>query len=171
MDGQAGAFALPVQTIDPEGESHIYWESGLRDVVRGWPYRRQYLTCKSLSDFAYHEHTNDIKYFIDMCETSSDGVEISGWAFCNGDLHYQYNRKLILYDGKETSYECDLPYNERCDVAIAMPEVKYICNTGFDICLANGAFALNKEYHVIIRFSNTMNNDDIQDIIVAKLCV
>ena len=164
-------YRIGVQTIDPEGVSHIYWESQLRNVVRGWPYRRKYGDCRSLKEFVYHEHTHDIRYYIDLCEASDDGIEISGWAFCNGDLHYQYNRKLILFDGRKTAYECDLPCQERSDVALSMPEVKFICNTGFDMCIANGVCDLNKEYDIIIRFSNTMNNDDIQDIIVAKLCV
>ena len=162
-------YRIGVQTIDPEGVSHVYWESHLRNVVRGWPYRRKYVDCHSLMNFEYHERTHDIRYFIDTCEANAEGVEISGWAFCNGDKHYQYNRKLILFDGIEKAYECDLPYKERTDVAIAIPEVKFICNTGFDICIAKGAFDLNKGYDVIIRFSNTMNKDDIQDIIISKI--
>ena len=164
-------YRIGVQTIDFEGVSHIYWEPHLRKVVRGVSCRRKYITCQRMRNFVYHEHTYDIRYFIDMCETSADGVEISGWAFCNGDMHYQYNRRLILFYGGEKAYECDLPYKERSDVAIATPDVKFICNTGFDICIANGTLNLNEEYDVIIRFSNTMNKDDIQDIIVAKLCV
>lgn len=164
-------YRVGVQIIDPEGVSHIYWEPQVRKVVRGWPYRRKYVDCESMKDFVYHEHTHDIRFYIDMCEACAEGIEISGWAFCNGDMHYQYDRKLILYDGKEKAFECELPCQERSDVAIDIPEVKFICNTGFDMCIANGACDLNKEYDVIIRFSNTMNQDDIEDIIVAKLCI
>jgi hypothetical protein len=124
-----------------------------------------------MRNFTYHEHARDIRYFIDMCEASADGVEISGWAFCNGDMHYQYNRKLILFDGIDKAYECDLPYEERSDVALAMPEVKFLCKTGFDVAFISDSIELGKEYDVIIRFANSIDKDDVQDIVVAKLCV
>lgn len=162
-------YRIGVQIIDTDGLSHIYWEPQLKKVVRGRPYRKRYCDCQKLSDFEYHEHTHDIRYWIDICEVCDDKIEISGWAFCNGDMHYKYNRTLILYDGKETAYECELPYKERSDVAVSIPEVKFICNTGFDICILNDACESNKEYDVIIRFSNIFYSDEIQDIVVGRL--
>ncbi|SEA48522.1 Glycosyltransferase, GT2 family [Oribacterium sp. KHPX15] len=162
-------YRLGIQIIDTEGISHIYWEENYRPVMRKSSFRRKYCSLRELTDFDFHEHTYDIRYYFDTLGKSDEGVRFNGWAFCNGDKHYQYKMSLILQTDGGPVYECELLSKERSDVAIAIPEVKFLCNSGFDATFSDVSFKKNKTYNMILRFINVVRNDDIQDIRVGEL--
>ncbi len=162
-------YRLGVQTIDPEGISHIYWEENNRHVMRNAWFRRKYCSCRELSDFEYHEHTCDIRYCFDALGKCDEGLRFNGWAFCNGDMHYQYKMSLILQNDDGIAYECELPLKERSDVAVAIPEVKFLSKTGFDASFSASSFEKNRKYNVVLRFVNAIQLDDVQDVRVGEL--
>ena len=164
-------YRLGVQIIDAEGISHIYWEEKTRRVMRNALFRKKYCSSNKVSDYRYRGYTKDIKAYLDHCENVKEGIWIDGWAICNGDMHYQYKRKLILSDGKAFSYECELPYKERSDVAEAIPEIKFICKVGFEAYYCVDAFEKKRQYNVILRFTNVYDPEDTQDIHVGTIAL
>ncbi len=162
-------YRLGIQTIDKDGVSYIYWEDAYRRVMRNAWFRRKYCSCKKLPDFIYHEHTCNIRYYFDDWGKCDEGLRFNGWAFCNGDMHYQYKMSLILQCDDGDSYECELPLKERSDVAVAIPEVKFLSKTGFDASFSMSSFEKNKKYNVFLRFVNVIQTDDVQDMRVGEL--
>ena len=162
-------YRLGIQIIDTEGISHIYWEENYRPVMRNTWFKRRYCSGRELPDYIFHKHTCDIRYYIDFIGKCDEGLRINGWAFCNGDKHYRYRTSLILEGAKGNVYECELPLKERSDVAVAIPEVKFICKTGFDAIFSLSSFEKNMKYIVILRFTNVIMTDDVQDIRVGEL--
>ncbi|SFP38044.1 Glycosyltransferase, GT2 family [Butyrivibrio proteoclasticus] len=162
-------YRLGIQTIEKDGTSHIYWEENFRRVMRNPWFRRKYCSCKWISDFKYHEHTCDVRYYFDNWGKCDEGLRFNGWAFCNGDMHYQYKMSLILLNDDGSAYECELPLKERSDVAVAIPEVKFLSKTGFDASFSNSSFEKNRKYSVFLRFVNVVLLDDIQDVRVGEL--
>ena len=165
------SYKVGVQIIDKEGTSHIYWNSEPQHIMRNALYRKKYCESRILSEYSYCGHSEDIRYSLDYCGKCDEGIKIDGWAFCNGDIHYQYRRTLILSDGTGIVYECEMPYKERSDVAIAIPEVKFLCKTGFEVCFMQDDFGRGKKYDVIIRFEKVINPEDVQEIVVGRLKV
>lgn len=162
-------YRLGIQMIDTEGISHIYWEDNYRPVMRNAIFRKRYCSVRELPDYIFHKPTCDIRYYIDFMGKCDDGLRFDGWAFCNGDNHYRYRTSLILEGVKGNVYECELPLKERSDVAVEIPEVKFICKTGFDASFSLSSFEKNMKYNVILRFTNVIMTDDVQDIRVGEL--
>jgi hypothetical protein len=164
-------YKIGVQIIDKDGKSYIYWKEQYHPIMRDSFFWRKYSACNRYESFVYHEHTHDICFYIDYMGKCKEGFRFEGWAFCNGDSHYLYKKSLILSDGNSLVYKCELPEKDRPDVAIANPEVKFLCKTGFDAYYLRDSFECDKEYYVIIRFVNRIDPDDIQDVVAGRLYV
>jgi hypothetical protein len=52
---------------------------------------------------------------------------------------------------------------------VEIPEVKFICKTGFDASFSLSSFEKNMKYNVILRFTNVIMTGDVQDIRVGEL--
>ena len=123
---------------------------------------------KELPDAAFSESEKKTAWFLEEKKEDKKGIYLRGWAFCDGNQHYKYKKKLLLIaeDGSAQSY--DVMEEERADVAMSFPKLHYLYDTGFVCCIYKNNLKKETKYKVVLRLSNVFEKDDVQDVVIWK---
>ncbi len=122
------------------------------------------------SDYSYTDklslipRSENAVWNIDINTVSDRMQTIEGFAFCEGNDHFRYKKKLILKDARDRAFVFDTIPVKRLDVAAAFPEIHYLFSTGFRCIILRELLEKNNAYEVYIRLYDSTDPSDIRDI-------
>ena len=122
------------------------------------------------SDYSYTDklslipRSENAVWNIDINTVSDRMQTIEGFAFCEGNDHFRYKKKLILKDARDRAFVFDTIPIKRLDVAAAFPEIHYLFSTGFRCIILRELLEKNNGYEVYIRLYDPTDPSDIRDI-------
>lgn len=163
-------YRIGVEIIDHDGRSIIGWsdkESPLTDVTRPLV---SYADPDPLMEFCAAPSSGEIKWNIDSVSENAESISLVGWTLPAGNRHYLYNTQVIL--AGEAGHTVAFPtYDEdRPDVAIAFPEIRFLRYAGFRCDILKQILHQNETYHVILRITNRLDPPQHFDVL-TKECI
>ncbi|MBQ8603615.1 MAG: glycosyltransferase [Oscillospiraceae bacterium] len=157
------SYTAGIMLVDRNGRRFVKWckETG---VVRNPKPRPVSLPYRKIDFKPSVAGAAKTKWFVDWCGYETPCHRIAGFAFRTGGQHYLYNRTIILTDSDGNAYEFDTHPDERLDVAYTFPKEHYLYYTGFICYIYDGMLPSGREYHMTIRLTNTVDQNDVIDI-------
>lgn len=161
-------YKIGVLSYDVHGKKIITWLKISSEVVRSHTVRPMICSGSRIDSIIKCDKQTDVQWYIDYIQKKETYYEIRGFVFCVGDMHFQYQKSLVLVDNNNVAYEFEVYNEERIDVAVAFPEQHFLYNTGFKCYILNDALEGSREYDVIIRLRNQFEQEDIEDIVTGQ---
>ena len=157
------SYTAGIMLVDRNGRRFVKWckETGVVRNPKPRPVSLPYRKIDFKPSVAGAAKTN---WFVDWCGYETPCHRIAGFAFRTGGQHYLYNRTIILTDSDGNAYEFDTHPDERLDVAYTFPKEHYLYYTGFICYIYDGMLPSGREYHMTIRLTNTVDQNDVIDI-------
>ena len=159
-------YKIGILTIDKENVKHIVWllSTSMMALERKIPSfankEKLYITDKI-------ENTSKrVIWNFDEIVDSSEDIYLRGWGICDEKYSYKYKAEIILR-GEEEAYIYEADKKSRFDVAISMPNLHFIYNTGF-VCRILKKSLKKGDYDIILKYTNKLDKDDINYVITDK---
>lgn len=159
-------YRVGVMVIGADGMQHIAWNRET-DILRNARPRPAALPFGEPEEPHLRENAEGIQWYVDTCAHQGVYRRISGFAFKRGSEHHHYSNSLVLRGDDGTLLEFEVYPEERVDVAYAFPEEHYLFYTGFAAYVYDKSLAPGVEYEVIIRLTNSLDPEDIRDVVTG----
>jgi glycosyltransferase involved in cell wall biosynthesis len=161
-------YRIGILFCEKNGKKSLSWQTKAANVIREPKARKQICRHIKLENFREHNKLSGIQWWVDYNQQIEDYYEIRGFAFCKGNMHYQYQTSIILVASDNTAYEFEVLKEERIDVAYTFPKLHFLYNTGFNCVILKKVLESDKEYDVIIRLRNQFDSKDIRDVVTGQ---
>ncbi len=117
-----------------------------------------------LDSYQPQENVEGITWYLDECCQKESYFYLRGFAFKNGDVHYLYEKSIVLVDSSGTAYEYEVLPEERVDLAYVFVSEHFLFYAGFECFLYNAQLKPGEEYEVFIRLKNRHNPSEVYDM-------
>ena len=157
-------------TVDENGNNYVYWQDRFTNNQRNalLKVRKRYCKYSSLEDSTIKLNTLPAVCNVDILQRDENGIYLKGWSFINEDSHFRYNKSIVLI-ADDTAREFEINEEERSDVAIAIPDRKFICKTGYECRISDRLLDSNTQYKLYLRYRFCLNKDDYNDIEIGTV--
>ncbi len=163
-------YKYGILMVDVEGKSYIYWNQTSTNPQRNAPLRVRKRYCKfdEVNDYEFKPCVLPVRHCEDTLQRDDNGIYIKGWGFINEDEHFRYNKSVMLVD-EGSAREFEINEEERSDVALAIPERKFICKTGYECRISDTLLDPDVTYKAYLRFRNCFDKSDINDVEIGTI--
>ena len=157
-------------TVDKDGNNYVYWMDSFTNNQRNalLRVRKRYCKYEDVKDFEFKACALPVRSSLDILQRDDDGIYIKGWGFINEDEHFRYNKSVMLV-AEDSAREFEINEEERSDVALAIPERKFICKTGYECRISDTLLDPDVTYKAYLRFRNCFDKSDINDVEIGTI--
>lgn len=156
------SYDVGILTVDGAGNRYLKWCGKIPATYNETPVL--YLPPAEKMQGYVPQYTDNVIYSIDQCENMAGYCRIRGFAFINTSDHYNYKKSVVLLGEDGTAYCFEIQPEDRPDVAAAMPHLHFVRGSGFVCYIFNDYIPHNKNLHLIVRFENQFDKNDIMDV-------
>lgn len=161
-------YQIGVLAVASDGKKYSYWSPQKSTITRRYAHMPVFSPCRVYAEGILYPASKRIEWNLEHIETNERGYRIVGWAFCNGNEHYQYEKQLLLKGSDGTLLVFDVEAQERTDVAAVFPTVHFLFGTGYYCHVWKGYLKPGVEYSIVLRLRHLFDEKDIQDVEIGK---